>query len=171
MQDRLRRPGSARGTLAQGPLFAEHFQVSYATTDMDRAQAMMRERFGIGEFRDLEGPLPAGGYIRAALAWVGSVMYELLWAEGPGSEFYRHGLPEAGHGLCFHHLGYLVYSMDDWRALLAGAGDSGLTFLYENNNEGFLRHCFFDAPELGHYLEYILPEPAGLDFFNNVPVN
>ena len=29
--------------------------------------------------------------------------------------------------------------------------------------------CFVDAPELGHYLEYIFPTQAGIDFFAAVP--
>jgi hypothetical protein len=27
----------------------------------------------------------------------------------------------------------------------------------------------FDVPELGHYLEYLLPTRPGLDFFDSVP--
>ena len=73
---------------ASGVLRAEHFQIAYATNDIDRAQAILANRYGIGAFRRLEGPLAAGGQIRVELAWVGPVMYELLTASGPGSAIY-----------------------------------------------------------------------------------
>jgi hypothetical protein len=39
------------------------------------------------------------------------------------------------------------------------------------NTEGFMRYCYVEVPELGHYLEYILPEAAGIEFFESVPSN
>ncbi len=43
--------------------------------------------------------------------------------------------------------------------------------LPEKNFGGFMRCCYVEAPELGHYLEYILPEAAGIEFFESVPNN
>jgi hypothetical protein len=40
-----------------------------------------------------------------------------------------------------------------------------------SDNPGFMQSCFVDAPELGHYLEYIFPSPAGAEFLSSVPGN
>ena len=157
---------------SKGLLRAEHFQMAYATNDIDRACAVFRERFGIGEFRRLEGQMPAGGQIRIELAWVGTIMYELLTASGAGAAIYMDRLPPGdGFAIKHHHLGYLIGSDTQWAALLAQVEAEGRTMPYLNHSPGFMRNCFVDAPELGHYLEYLCPEPAGLAFFEGVPGN
>jgi hypothetical protein len=158
--------------LPAGLLRRDHFQVAYATNDIDRAVALFRDLHGIQHFRRLEGNLDDGGHIRVELAWVGSIMIELLTAQGPGSEIYAGRLPPGdGFAIRHHHLGYLIYDKPAWRSLEAEAERLGRPLLADRNNPGFLRSCFIDAPEMGHYLEYILPESAGLDFFENVPRN
>lgn len=162
--------------LAQGLWRAEHFQIAYATNDMDRACAQFKNQLGITAFRRLEGALPAGGSIRVELAWAGPVMVELLTAEGAGSAIYmdrlmQHRPSDTGFAIQLHHLGYLVADQSQWDAMLSKAADCGFAVPHSNNNPGFLRSCFVDATPLGHYLEYILPEPAGLDFFRSVPVS
>jgi len=155
-----------------GLLQAEHFQIAYATNDIDRACDLFAAQMGISAFRRLEGELPAGGHIRVELAWVGAVMIELLTASGPGSAIYMDRLPtQPGFALRHHHLGYLVNDVAQWDALLAKAAQAGFAVPHQNDNAGFLRSCFVDATPLGHYLEYILPEPAGLAFFRDVPAN
>lgn len=149
----------------------DHFQMSYATNDIDKAREVFTRDFGIDEFREIKGKMPAGGYIHAELAWVGTTMYELVSASGPGSEIYMSRLPKDTFAIRHHHLGFLIYNQDDWDALQRLIKDRGFHLLSQNNNEGFMRHCFVDAPELGHYLEFIFPEPAGLAFFEGVPGN
>jgi hypothetical protein len=152
---------------AKGLFRADHFQMAYATNDIDQACALFRDRFGISEFARLEGKLAAGGRIRVELAWVGSIMYELMWAEGPGSAIYMDRLPDVrGLQLRHHHLGYLIDDEAQWQALVAGAGER---VVYLNENRDFMSVCFVDAPELGHYLEYIWPSDAGRAFFESVP--
>jgi hypothetical protein len=170
MHEFLRRP-PASFSPENGLLRTDHFQVAYATNDMDRACEIFSKQFGIKEFRRLEGPMPAGGHIRVELAWVGGTMYEILTASGPGSEIYVSRLPTATFAIRHHHLGFLIHDEVQWDALHANAARLGKTVLAQNNNVGFLRSCFIDAPELGHYLEYIFPEPAGIAFFEQVPVN
>ncbi|CAM5528515.1 hypothetical protein ACFSUK_30150 [Sphingobium scionense] len=165
----LRRP-SPLVDPASGVLRAEHFQIAYATNDIDRAQAILADRYGIGAFRRLEGPLAAGGQIRVELAWVGPVMYELLTASGPGSAIYMDRLaPGDAFQMRHHHLGYLIHDDAQWQALLARAEADGLPVPHVSHNIGFMHSCFVDAPELGHYLEYIFPTQAGIDFFAAVP--
>ena len=81
----LDRPAS-RFEPAKGLLLAEHFQMAYATNDLDRACDLLGRQLGIREFGEIGGETASGGQIRVKLAWVGSIMYELMWAEGPGSE-------------------------------------------------------------------------------------
>lgn len=156
---------------SEGLLRIEHFQIAYATNDIDRACGLFTERYGIKAFRRLEGALPAGGHIRVELAWVGSIMYELLTAEGPGSELYVGRLPHNEFAIRHHHLGFLIHDETQWQALLAAIKHNNWSMLSKSSNLGFMQSCFVDAPELGHYLEYIYPEQAGIDFFEAVPAN
>lgn len=167
----LTRPPSGLSAGA-GLLRAEHFQMAYATTDIEAAKQLFAERLGIGAFTPIGGPTPAGGEIRVELAWVGTIMYELMTASGPGSEIVMGRLPrEAGFAIRHHHLGYLVRDEAEWAALEAEVARAGWTMPHKSVNPGFMTSCFVDVPALGHYLEYIMPEPAGLDFFQTVARN
>ncbi|HLB91540.1 MAG TPA: VOC family protein [Terriglobales bacterium] len=152
-----------------GLLLAEHFQMAYVTTDMERALDLFKTRFGIQRFSRLEGQMPAGGQIRAEFAWVGTIMYEVICASGPGSDIYMERLPRGdGFHLKHHHLGFLLRSREQWDAVMVKARQSGWSVPYHNDNP-LVEVCFVDATELGHYLEYFLPKQAGLAFFENVP--
>lgn len=167
----LRRPRPG-GDPGRGLLCAEHFQIAYATNDIDRAVALFGERYGVREFHRLEGPLRDGGRIRVELAWAGPLMVELMTASGPGSAIYMSRLPASdGFVLRHHHLGYLVQSAAEWDALMGEVARRGLSLAHESETEGLMRSCFVDAPELGHYLEYILPAPRGLALLEGVPAN
>lgn len=167
----LTRPESALSAGA-GLLRAEHFQMAYATNDIEAAKALFAQRLGITAFTPIGGPTPAGGEIRVELAWVGTIMYELMTARGPGSEIVMGRLPQgSGFAIKHHHLGYLVRDATEWDALEAEVARAGWTMPHKSVNLGFMISCFVDVPALGHYLEYIMPEPAGLDFFQNVARN
>ena len=170
MREFVRRP---RATFHPGGglLHYEHFQVAYATNDIERACDAFSNQFGIKEFRRLEGPLAAGGHIRVELAWVGGTMYELITASGAGSDIYAGRLPSDSFAIKHHHLGFLIHDEAQWEALESDVARIGRTLLSKSNNTGFLQSCFVDVPELGHYFEFIFPEPAGIDFFENVPGN
>jgi len=170
MRTLMKRP-AAISDPAAGVLRNDHFQVSYATNDIERARSVFSDRYGIHEFGKLEGQMPAGGHIHVEVAWVGNTFYELVTASGPGSAVFMDRLPKEEFALRFHHLGFMIYDEAAWNALQQLIEDDGWTVLSENNTEGFLRHCFVDAPELGHYPEFIFPEPAGLAFFESVPAN
>lgn len=170
MREFVRRP-RATFSPGRGLLRNDHFQVAYATNDIERACNIFSDQFGIKAFRRLEGPLAAGGHIRVELAWVGGTMYELLTARGAGSEIYAGRLPADCFAIKHHHLGFLVHDEAQWDALESDAARTGRVLLAKRNNPGFLQSCFVDVPELGHYFEYIFPEPAGIDFFEHVPGN
>lgn len=151
------------------PLAAAPFQIAYATNDIERACALLRETCGIREFRRLEGQRPSGGYIRVELAWVGPVMYEVVTGHGPGTELFMDRVPQDDFAMIHHHVGHLVNGEAGWQALEARAKATGRPLLGISHNPGFMRSCFVDVPELGHYHEYILAEPAAAEFFQSVP--
>jgi catechol 2,3-dioxygenase-like lactoylglutathione lyase family enzyme len=170
MDNPIRRPRTIPDP-TQGLLRSDHFQIAYATNDINRACDLFHDRFGIHEFRRLEGQLPAGGQIRVELAWVGTVMYELLTASGPGSELYVGRLPDDDFAIRHHHLGFLIHDAPQWQALMDTIARDGWHLLSKSDNPGLMQSCFVDVPELGHYVEYLFPEPAGLAFFESVPGN
>jgi hypothetical protein len=158
--------------LHAGPLRGEHLQIAYATNDIARAKALFAERYGIARFAAIAGALPHGGAIEVELAWCGGVMYELITASGPGSEVYVERLPADRFAIRHHHLGYLVRTSREWDALRAMIERGGWSVLIDQNIEGFMRQIFIEAPELGHLVEYLWPEPAGHAFlFETVPNN
>ena len=166
----LSRPAPAFSP-SDGLAQAEHFQMAYATNDLDRAGALLRDRLGIKEFRRIGGTNASGCEIWADLAWVGTLMYELITASGPGADLYMGRLPQdAGFAMKHHHLGYLIADQAQWDGVLAGAERNGWAVPYCNANP-MMQTCIVDATELGHYLEYLFPVQAGIDFFNGVPRN
>jgi hypothetical protein len=169
MQNIINRPV---GTAAAGGLLqAEHFQMAYVTNDVERACDVLRARYGVRNFAPLHVAMPAGGRIHIELAWTSGMMIELIEATGAGTEFYNDVLPATGFSIRHHHLGYLVRDMPSWEALMSTIKDEACPIAYEGHNEGFLRFCYINAPEFGHYLEYLLLDPAGVQFFENVPAN
>ena len=133
-----------------GLLRAEQFQIAYATNDMARACDCFQERYGIKAFRRLAGPLPAGGHIHVELAWVGSTMYELISAEGPGSELFNRQLPTTEFAIHHHHLGFLIHSEAEWLALQNEIQRKGWKMPSKSRTAGFMQSCFVEAPALGH---------------------
>lgn len=170
MKDALSRPVAAYAPGA-GLFRHDHFQIAYATTDMDRALALFGERFGVKAFRRLEGELPAGGRIRMEIGWAGGVMYELLWAEGPGPDVFRRGLPSEGFAINPHHLGYYVPTAEAWEAVQKEVADAGFKLLHSTDVPGFLKAIIVEAPGVGQLLEYIYPEAGGVQFFETAPSN
>jgi len=168
MRPLLRRPPVTLDT-GNGLFRNDHFQVAYATNDIDRACAVFKERYGIREYRRLEGQLPEGGKIRIELAWVGGIMYELLCSSGPGSARFTSVLPQSGFAIRHHHLGYLIHSQAAWEALEQEIERGGWKVASKSDNKGFLKAYIIEAPDMGHYLEYIYPEEAAVAFFEGVP--
>ncbi|MCW1431621.1 VOC family protein [Novosphingobium sp. JCM 18896] len=156
-----------RGLLAGN----EHFQCAYVTSDLDRACEVLGRRFGLGQFSFLDGDLIGGGKIRVAFAWAGRTMYEIIDASGPGGAFYTNRLPTADFAIRFHHLGFLLPDEAAWSQMKSRFLEDGREVVFETYNPGFMDAIYIDAPELGHYLEYIRAEEHGMAFFNAVPGN
>jgi hypothetical protein len=166
----VKRPAVTLGP-GKGLFRNDQFQIAYATTDIERACAIFSDRYGIKEYRRLEGQMPAGGHVRLEIAWAGGVMYELICAQGPGSDIFRRGLPAEGFAIRHHHLGYFVRDRSGWEALEKEIDERGWPVASKTDIKGFLKAYIIDAPELGHYLEYIFPEAGGIAFFEGAPAS
>jgi hypothetical protein len=156
-----------------GLMRKEQFQTGYVTNDLDRACELLRAKYGIGEFSFLEGEMGEGGSIRVAFAWVGGNMYEIIDAKGgKEAEFYTSRLPADGSfALVFHHLGYMIHSDEEWAAVKAEIAEREMNVALDVATGGFMDAIYIEAPELGHYLEYLYPAEGGLQFFGAVPAN
>lgn len=163
----------AKPQLQPGPgiLCKEQSHLAYVTNDLDRALAIFAERYGIRKFSFLAGPMPTGGEIRVAFAWAGGQIYEVICASGPGTEFYNELLPEREFAIRFHHLGFVVYDKSGWDRLESEISKASWIVAHSTLSGAFIDAHYIKAPELGHYLEYVRPFRAGLDFYANVPEN
>lgn len=165
MERKPPRPG-------HGMLGREHSHSAWVTNDMDRALAVFTSRYGVTDFQFIEGPMPSGGRIRVAFAWAGGQVLEIIAASGPGTEFYNAMLPDDGEfAIRFHHLGFVVHDDAGWRDLEADLEAGGWPIAHETLTGTFIDAYYIEAPELGHYLEYVRPLAAGIDFYASVPAN
>ena len=154
-----------------GLLCKEHAHLGYVTNDMDRALAILAERYGITRVSFIEGPMPQGGQIKVAFAWAGGQIYEVIAASGPGTEFYNDSLPKGEFAIRFHHLGFIIHDEAGWQDLERELKADGWPIAYSTLTGNFIDAYYVKAPELGHYVEYVRPFQAGVDFYAAVPEN
>jgi hypothetical protein len=156
---------------ARGLLHGDHYHVGYVTNDIERAARVFRERFGVGAFRETGSELPSGGSIALRSVWLGTMMYEITCGAGPGMELYsRHAPPGGDFVLKFHHYGYLVRDESGWSALIRQIDRGGWKVVLDSDTPGYCRACYVEAPELGHYLEFVLPRQGLVERLNATPV-
>jgi hypothetical protein len=142
------------------PLLAnEHFQICYITNDVDRAVALFAERYGIPHFRASDVELPSGAWIRLRVAWIGGVAYEIVCGGGPGMEHFTCEPLSSGFVLRHHHFCYLVPDEESWSALERAIEQGGWKVRQNNRHDRIGRTMMIEAPELGHFLEYVMPGP------------
>ena len=163
----------AKPPLKPGPgvLCKEQSHLAYVTNDLDQALAILTARYGLAEFSFLEGAMPSGGQIRVAFAWAGGQIYEVICASGPGAGFYNALLPEDEFAIRFHHLGFVVYDAAGWAQLEQEIAAGQWQVVHSTLTGDFIDAHYIAAPELGHYLEYVRPFQAGLEFYAKVPEN
>ena len=157
---------------AKGLLNNDHFQIAYVTNDIDRAVEIFRSRFGVGSFRANDDVLESGTRVGIRSAWIGGMMYEICYGAGPGMELYTDWAPPDGEFvLRFHHFGYLIPDEQAWQALDRQIDEGGWKVRTRSNIPGFFRGCYIEVPELGHFLEFILPGPGLLERMNATPAS
>ena len=79
---------------------------------------------------------------------------------GPGAGLYRNDL---------FQIAYVTNDIE--RALKVFADRYGVKVLNETNVPGFLQARIVEAPDLGHWIEYIFPVAGGVAYFQGVPSN
>ena len=157
---------------AKGLLNNEHFQIAYVTNDLDRAVKIFRTRFGVSRFRANDDVMEGGTRVGVRSAWIGGMMYELCSGAGPGMDVYTDWAPPDGEFvLRLHHFGYLIPDELAWQALEQQIAEGGWKVRTRSNIPGFFRGCYIEAPELGHFLEFILPGPGLLERMNATPMS
>ena len=154
-----------------GVYLSRHFQTAYVTRDIDRAAAVFQRQFGISSFQFVPGnQVDEHTRIDLALAWLGEEMVELIQPIGNGGSFYEIMLGPDPLGTRLHHFGHLVPNRMEWDRLRAQVSRDGYPIALEGSVDGFLSYLYVDArAHTGHFLEYILCEPAGKAFFDAVP--
>lgn len=166
-QRTVRKPVKA----SHGLLGREHAHSAWVTNNMDHALDIFSGRYGVTDFNFIEGPLPKGGEIKVAFAWAGGQVLEIIRATGAGSEFYNELLPSHEFSIRFHHLGFIIHDDAGWSALEADLRAGEWPIVHQSLGGRFIDAYYIKAPELGHYLEYVRPRAAGIDFYAAVPAN
>nr|WP_047166248.1 VOC family protein [Sphingomonas sp. Y57] len=149
------------------------FQTAYVAADIDAAVGLAARRFGVAKMQVNHAVAVETGQGTAlchfALAFVGSVQIELIAPAGGADEVYRAMLPQGG-GLRLHHIGCLIESDTEWEAVLADAEASGVAMPVRGDFGGLMRYVYLDhCADIGHFVEYMQPGPAGLGLFEAVP--
>lgn len=164
----VNRPATAAAS--GGSLGFELFQTAYVVRDLDAAIATFANSYGVRNFTPLPVP-PMGGEtsMRIALAWSAGHQIELIEARGPGLELYTDWMVE-GRDIRQHHFGYFIHDDAEWTALEAKLKAEGKDYAFAGDG-GICQFIYVEAPELGHYLEFVYPNEQGKAFFESVAAN
>jgi Glyoxalase/Bleomycin resistance protein/Dioxygenase superfamily len=163
--------GAAEGDARYRPL-NNAVQIAYVTNDIDRARAMFQAIYGVEKWLDLarmsgrqtvsinarKGRIE----IRAMIAYVGPVQFELIQPLVDPERLYTDFLPADGtFAIRFHHLGFNQEGIKDVRVLEQGLGrDHSIPMATDSET---MPVFYADARDrLGHYLEYF-SLPAAFD--------
>ena len=147
-------------------------QIAYVTNDIDRATQMFQAVYGVEKWLDLarmsgrqtvsinarNGPIE----IRAMIAYVGAVQFELIQPIVDPERLYTDFLPADGtFSVRFHHLGFNQEDVEQIRALEQTLARDHLIPMATDSET--MPVFYADARDrLGHYLEYF-SLPASLD--------
>jgi Glyoxalase/Bleomycin resistance protein/Dioxygenase superfamily len=163
---------------AIGDLFANVWQVSYVTPDLDRGMTELSELFGVEN--STEVPVEGATFMkdgesvewkpRVAMGARGGMIIELIEPVAGEVDFYRRFLPRNGGVLGFHHLATLVPLGDEpWAELGKLLSEHGMSFEYTILIPDRARLAYVDTTaQLGHYLELCQLEKADTDFFSGL---
>lgn len=142
------------------------FQIAYVTRDLDRAIDTLREMTGIRSFMETgvaQTDLGQGaiGELKAALAYSGSVQYEIIQPISGAVQIFQDSLPTRnGADLAFHHVSYFARNREALETLrpiaLAGRDPT----IFGEFGEESVYFYVDERPKLGHYVEYQYAEPA-----------
>lgn len=171
--------GAASGSGDRPSPLGKCVQFAYVTSDLVQAKAMFQNVYGVENWLDIasignretiviEGRDGRSIEIRAAIAYVGDVQFELIEPINDPARIYLDYLRNDGSfEMCPHHLGFRQERPDQVRALEARLGaDHAIPLATDSDRTPVF---YADArARLGHHLEYFsLPE----DFDRLIPRN
>lgn len=148
--------------------YANLFQMSYITRDLDAAMAHCRAELGIGHFDTTDAEVEVLSYgklrplkIRAAFGNMGRNQLELIEPVSGAIEIYTDEVDLSQHIINFHHVAIAVRGgIAEWRELVDEVRASGDEFAYlfppEPTDDDKLAFAYVDTRKrLGHYTEYL----------------
>lgn len=153
--------------------YANLFQMSYITRDLDAAMAHCRAELGIEHFDTTDAEVEVLSFgklrplkIRAAFGNVGRHQLELIEPVSGAIEIYTDEVDLSKHIINFHHIAIAVRGgIAEWRALLDEVRASGDEFAYlfppVPSDDDKLAFAYVDTRKrLGHYTEYLWVDEA-----------
>jgi hypothetical protein len=153
--------------------YANLFQMSYITRDLDAAMAHCKAELGIEHFETTDAEVEVLSFgklrplkIRAAFGNMGRNQLELIEPVSGATEIYTAEVDLSKHIINFHHIAIAVRGgIAEWRALLAEVRASGDEFAYlfppEASDDDKLAFAYVDTRKrLGHYTEYLWVDEA-----------
>jgi len=160
-------------------LLANVWQFGYVTNDLDRAIALMSERFGLehclklpaGGATFLVGDEPAEWDANFAMGARGGLIVELIEPVAGEIDFYTRVLPPDGSfAVRFHHVATFTAPGDEeWERLGGLLAASGLKVDYTVLIPGRVRAGYVDTTaELGHWLEICQLQREDIEFFTGL---
>jgi hypothetical protein len=149
------------------------FQVAYVTTDLDAAIAQYRTLYGIEQFFVINtGDYnPAEPAVRAAFAWHGDIMIEIVQPIEEPNPVYADQLRGSESLTKLHHFGHVCSDEVEWNEARAALDAANVPISREGDVPGVMKYIYADfRPTHGHYREYIL-QHGDKSFLGLVPQN
>ena len=153
--------------------YADLFQMSYITRDLDAAMEHCRKELGVEHFdtSDSEVEVLCFGQvrqlaIRAAFANIGRHQLELIQPVSGAVEIYTDEVDLDAHIINYHHIAIAVRGPhDEWLKLLDEVRASGDDFAYlfpaVPSPDDKVCFCYVDTRKrVGHYTEYLWIDEA-----------
>lgn len=165
-----------------GNRYAQLFQMSYITRDMDAAVEHARTELGITGMNVGESPVdllcygePAKLVVKAATINTGYNQFEIIQPVSGATHIYTDEVDLSAHILNFHHVAIAVTGgYGEWEKLLADVRESGDQFAYlfpaVSTPDDKLCFCYVDTrARIGHYTEYLWVDASIRDMVGAAP--
>ncbi|MBG6120136.1 MULTISPECIES: VOC family protein [unclassified Sphingobium] len=143
------------------------YQLGFTTRDLERAQQLLGERYGISRWR-VRQPNPR---MRTAHAYAGESMIELIEPSPEGDRLYLDHMPQGDGVARLHHLGRRIADAQAWERLEQGIAALGLAVPMGGSvMEGDLHYAYVDTrADLGIYSEYVWLQGKALSLYDDIP--
>lgn len=150
-------------------------QMAYITNDLDRAEQVMREKFGLERWLRIEpGPfVMADGrmmHVKVLIAYVGEMQFELVEPVAGEVQPFWDVLPADGSfAIRFQHICRSTASRQELDRLWDQARRDGETIPFSAEFGEGCAYFYIDASAtLGHHLEFVYGTP---DYYAAIPKN